>query len=151
MKLARTKGSTERHIEELELLIDSAIKTDAMIDKQAIEIERLERVATQQAVSGPAIGLLSLSQKILGVVSFYGYRNDPLTSNRIRFAGRIPQMVGQGYSLVETPRTQIAGYIKNARLRRKGELPSQELNNRLVELDKIENQVKNWESLEFEK
>ena len=151
MKLARTKGSTERHIEELELLIDSAIKTDAMIDKQAIEIERLERVATQQAVSGPAIGLLSLSQKILGVVSFYGYRNDPLTSNRIRFAGRIPQMVGQGYSLVETPRTQIAGYIKNARLRRKGELPSQELNNRLIELDKIENQVKNWESLEFEK
>jgi hypothetical protein len=144
LSLAAQEGSSDRQIEQLSLLVESSEAIDKLIDKESAKIEKLQRVAAQQTLSGTAIGFLSLSQQIMGVIAFYGFRNDPLTSNRIRFASRIPQVAGQSYSLIKTPTTQALSILKERKLRRLGESESQELEKRLAELDKIEKKVKAW-------
>ncbi|MBC8000873.1 MAG: hypothetical protein IAF58_23195 [Leptolyngbya sp.] len=144
LELAAAEGSSDRQIEQLTLLVEGSEAIDKLIDKESAKIEKLQRVAAQQTVSGTAIGFLSLTQQIMGVIAFYGFRNDPLTSNRIRFAGRIPQVVGQSYSLIKTPTTQALSVIKERKLKRLGESESQELQMRLTELSKIEKRVRAW-------
>lgn len=142
---AATKaGSTDRQIEQLGILTTDSLLMDNLMDKETRQLEKLQRVATQQAISGPAIGSLSLTQQILGTVAFYGYKNDSLTSNRIRFAGRIPQIAGLSYSLINTPTTQILGVLKNEKLKKQGKLPSQDLKTRLDHLDQLEATVRGW-------
>lgn len=144
LDMAAAEGSSDRQIEQLTLLVEGSEAIDKLIDKESAKIEKLQRVAAQQTVSGTAIGFLSLTQQIMGVIAFYGFRDDPLTSNRIRFAGRIPQVVGQSYSLIKTPTTQALSIMKERKLKRLGESESQELQMRLTELDKIEKKVQAW-------
>lgn len=144
LALAAQEGSSDRQIEQLTILVDGSEAIDKLIDKESAKIEKLQRVAAQQTLSGTAIGFLSLTQQIMGVIAFYGFRNDPLNSNRIRFAGRIPQVVGQGYSLIKTPTSQALSLLKEQKLKRSGESESQELQKRLAELDSIERKVQAW-------
>jgi len=143
---AARHGGTDRQIEQLEILTSASLKFDRALDRERLQLEKLQRVATQQAISGPAIGMLSLTQQILNTVASYGYSDNPDVSNKIKFAGRIPQIAGLGYSLVNTPSTQILNFMKNRKLRREGKHPSQELKRRLQHLTEIETTVRAWTS-----
>lgn len=143
MALAKSKDPSERQIEEFDLLVNGSLKVDAFVDRERAKIEKLRRVAQQQAISGPLIGLSSLAQKVLVVVSEYG-DGDTNTNNQLRFAGRISQAAGQGYSLVNTPTTQVLHYLKNKDLRKQGKLPSQILERRKKRIEKVEKQVRAW-------
>lgn len=141
---AARNGGTDRQIEELEILSTHSLTLDSTFDRERMQLERLQRVADQQAISGPAIGMLSLSQQILNTVAAYRYANKPEISNRIKFAGRIPQVVGLSYSLINTPTSQALNILKNRKLRKEGRLPAQALKQRLQNLDEIEKRVNSW-------
>lgn len=141
--LAKSKSASARQIEELSLLVKGSQNVDAFVNREQARIEKLRRVAQQQTISGPLIGLASLTQKILVVVSEFG-DGDTDTNNKLRFAGRISQASGQSYSLINTPTTQILHYLKNRRLRKAGRLPSQILEKRRQRIDQVEKQVRAW-------
>lgn len=124
------------------LLHDRSERIDVHLDRETNEIARYRQVAQQQSVSGPIIGLTGVTGSVLSAVAFFGYRDDPGKAIKIGFPGRITNLSGQAYALVNTPYTVFSGMRRNRRLREKGELPEQILNQRLKNLDKFEAQVR---------
>ncbi|MBS1989922.1 MAG: hypothetical protein JSS83_05345 [Cyanobacteria bacterium SZAS LIN-3] len=123
-------------------LSDRSHRLDRALDRENGDIERLRRVAQQQTIAGPLIGLTSMPGAILGTLAFYDYRQDRVTTNKLLFAGRISAITGQAFALVQTPATIVVGKIRSNRLTKKGELPSQLLNDRLKNLDALEERIK---------
>ncbi len=133
--------SETKLMEEALSLSDKSERFDVVLDRENREIERLRRVAQQQTIAGPLIGLTSMPASILGTIAFYDYRHDRETTNKLLFAGRISAIAGQSYALIQTPYTMISGMRKNRQLKRRGELPSQLLEERLKNLDRLEAQI----------
>ena len=73
--------------------------------------------------------------------TFYNYRYDRVTTNKMLFAGRISALSGQTFALVQTPVTVFSGLRKSDRLRKQGKLPSQLLEERMKNLDRLEEQI----------
>jgi hypothetical protein len=112
-------------------------KVDIQLDRETKEIDRYRQIAQQQSISGPLIGLTGVTSSTLATVAVYGYPRDFDTVNKLGFAGRITQATGQAYALTNTPYTIIRGMIQNRELRRRGELPTQILQERLDRLNKF--------------
>ncbi|MBY0358314.1 MAG: hypothetical protein K2W82_09965 [Candidatus Obscuribacterales bacterium] len=112
-------------------------KLDAALDRETKDINRYRQIAQQQSISGPLIGLTGVASSTLATVAVYGYPHDPTTAIRLGFAGRITQGTGQAYALINTPYTIIKGMIRSHRLSKRGELPSQILQERLKRLDDL--------------
>ncbi len=143
--LAKQAGTPDKQfITEISFLIRSSQTLDASLAREEKRIQKLRRVAAQQAVAGPIIGLAGIARAIGNTVSYYGYRSEPITANRINFAGQISQTTGQAYSLVATPKAAISHAIYQRRRSKMGTLPSQILKARLVRLDELEAQIKNF-------
>lgn len=121
---------------------DGGTRLDAVLERETKQIQRLRQVAQQQTISGPLIGLTGLSGSVLGTTAFYEYRTDRETTNSLLFAGRVAAVAGQGYALLLTPYTMIAGLRKQRRLKKRGELPSQLLEQRLKRLDELEQKIR---------
>lgn len=126
------------------LLSQRTERLDVHIDREVKEISRYREVAQQQSVAGPLIGFTGVAGATCSAVGFWGYRDNPRTANRIGFSGRIATVAGQAYALVNTPYTAIDGWIKNRQLKKRGELPSQIIEQRLRNLDEFEHQVKSF-------
>jgi hypothetical protein len=129
-------------IRELAFLEEQSSKLDDIVAKEIRTIQKLRRVAAQQAVSGPLIATTSVTKSILSCIGFFDYRHDPVIRNRIGLAGRISSLSGQSYSLVKTPTTQVHNFINRRRLEREGKLPEQIARKQLENLDKLETQIK---------
>ncbi len=112
-------------------------KVDIQLDRETKDIERYRQIAQQQSISGPLIGLTGVTSSTLATVAVYGYPRDIETATRLGFAGRITQGTGQAYALLNTPYTILRGTIRNRELRRRGELPTQILQERLDRLNKF--------------
>jgi hypothetical protein len=110
-------------------------KMDIELNREVKEIERYRRVAQQQSISGPLIGLTGVTSSTLATVAIYGYAKEPKTAIRLGFAGRNTQLVGVSYALLNTPTVMIYGQIRKHRLRKRGELPEQILAERLKRLE----------------
>ncbi|MBP9089580.1 hypothetical protein KBI23_01030 [bacterium] len=128
-------------LEEAVSLGDKSQRLDLAIDRENKDIERLRQVAQQQIVAGPIIGLTSIPGAVLGTIAFYDYRFDRVTTNKLLFAGRLSALAGQSFALVQTPYTVVSGLIKNDKLRKAGKLPEQMLEERLKNLDHLEEQI----------
>jgi hypothetical protein len=145
LELKQRKFSTENQItllQEASLLADKSERFDVILDRETSDIERLRRVAQQQTIAGPLIGLTSIPAPVLGTIAFYDYRTDRETTNKLLFSGRIPAISGQAFALVQTPYTVISGVIKHNQLKRIGQLPSQLLDERLNNLDRLDKQLR---------
>jgi hypothetical protein len=129
-------------IKEVGLLCMQSDFGDQSLARESREIARLHRVADQQAISGPIIGLASLARSTCSTVAYYGYRDDRVVNNRISFAGRISQASGQAYALIATPRAKIKSVIYSRKLKREGRLPSQIYEQHMKQWDSIETGVK---------
>jgi hypothetical protein len=136
--------SDTRSLAEVAFLSQNSEKFDDVLSHQVDAIQKLRRVANQQEISGPLIGLAGVSRSVLETVAHYGYQSDRVTANRINFAGAIPQAAGQSYAVLNTPVTQIAGYIHYRRLARQNQTPEQILQARLNRLDKLEAEFRSW-------
>ena len=128
-------------LNEVIALNDRSERIDINLDRENTDLERLRRVAQQQTVAGPLIGLTSMPGAILGTLAFYQYRTNRDATNKMLFAGRIAGLSGQSYALIQTPVTAVAGVIKHNKLKRAGELPSQLLAERLNNLDKLKEHI----------
>ena len=127
----------QRSLEEASFLFRRSAEEDDELLREIDNIAKLRRVAGQQAISGPIIGMASVARSTMATTAYYGYKNNPLSSNRLSLAGRISQATGQSYSLIATPTAQIKGYFNTKRLIRQHQLPAQILNERLQILDSL--------------
>jgi hypothetical protein len=127
---------------EATLLSDRSQHLDVVLDRESRDIERFRKVAQQQSISGPLIGLTGVAGSILGTIAFYDFRKNRDTTNKLLFSGRIPGIAGQSYALANTPCTIIAGIQRNRKLKIAGELPSEVLAERLRKMDALEKRIK---------
>lgn len=129
-------------LSKVALLINRSERFDQTLDSESGAIHRLRAIAQQQAVSGPLIGLASVSRTILADVAQFSYKRAPVPATRLLFAGRIPQIAGQSYALANTVATKAAAVRKNNQLKKRGQLPSQVFAQRLKSLDELERVVR---------
>ena len=135
-------GNADATIKEIAFLCMQSQEGEQSMAHQATEINRLHRVADQQAISGPLIGLFSLARSTSATVAYYDYRDDRVTANRINFAGRISQATGQAYALIATPRAKIKSVLYQRKLAKEGKLPSQIYAQKMKRWEAIEAGVK---------
>lgn len=135
---------------ELAFLIRRTEELDGPLDKEVAHVQQLRRIADQQAISGPLIGLAGVTRSVLNTVAYYqsapsgapNYERTRVVSNQLNLSGRIVQSTGQAYSLMNTPYTEVKHYFYKRRLRKAGQLPKQLLAQRLARLDELEKRVK---------
>ena len=132
-------------VKEISFLTARTHEVDRRLAEEQKKLRNLRRVADQQAISGPMIGLLSVARGTCATVSFYGYGSNPIVSNQINFAGRISQATGQTYSLLATPIAKIRSVFYSRRLSKQGKLPSQIMQARLKNLDNLEAAIRSAE------
>lgn len=134
----------EREVKRLTqvlFLSENSEKLDSAIDRESKSIERGRQIAQQQSISGPLIGLTSVTRSILSLTAFYDYRDDKIVANRLSFSGRLSQASGQAYALVNTPYTFVKGELRKKQVRRSGQSLAQILEKRKQFLDKLEAQL----------
>lgn len=134
--------TSDATIRELAFLCMQSQVVDQSLKRETNEINRLHRVADQQAIAGPIIGLFSLARSTCSTVSYFQYPDDRVRANQISFAGRISQACGQTYSLIATPRAKIKSVLYQRKLAREGKLPSQINAQSMKRWDEIETAVK---------
>jgi len=138
---------------ELAFLVRQSANFDGPLNKEVAKVERLRRIADQQAISGPLIGLTGVTRSVLNTVAYYqtsktetsSSSSDPHTkvvANQLNLAGRIVQSAGQGYSLLNTPYTELRHYQYKRALEKAGNSPAQRLQARLSLLDRLEMRIK---------
>jgi len=124
------------------VLTSNALKLDQALHGEIRAIHNLRTIAQQQAITGPLIGLTNVARGILVTVADYGYPRNALLDNRLKFAGRISQAVGQSASILVTAGTKFLSVKKDTELRRQQSLPSQRFARRLKDLDDLEVMVR---------
>jgi hypothetical protein len=129
-------------LSEVTFLVNNSTKFDNNLEKERREINKLRRVADQQVIAGPIIGLMSVAQSLSATIAYYGYRDSPISSNRISLGGRISKTAGQSYSMMATVWARVRKTIYDRRLAKEGRLPLQVLQRRLDKLDSLEDQVR---------
>jgi hypothetical protein len=136
-ELERTLASEtdQSWLRKAEALSYRTRKIDIALDRESDEIQRYRQVAQQQSIIGPMIGLTGVTSSVLSTVAVYGYRRKPITTLKLGLAGRTTQCTGQSFALIYTPYAMITGLIRNHRLKKQGQLPTQVLEERLKRLD----------------
>ncbi len=149
---ASSRNAATIEARELAFLVRRSSAMDSTLNEEVQRFERLRRIADQQAVSGPLIGLTGVTRGVLNATAFYtsGSSNSPgssgpshsrFVSNDLNFAGRVVQSTGQAYSLILTPVTEVRHYFYKRRLEKEGNLPRQILKARLDKLDELEARI----------
>jgi hypothetical protein len=136
-----TSSTAQRSLEEAAFLFRRTQGMGDEISRETEHITKLRRVADQQSISGPIIGLASVARSTLITVGYYGYHGKAEINNRLAFAGRISQLSGQTYSLIATPTAQVKGFINNRRLAREHRLPGQILAERMEKLNALKERI----------
>ena len=135
-------SSADITLKEIAFLCMQSQRGEQSMARETAEINRLHRVADQQAIAGPIIGLFGLARSTSATVAYYGYRDNRVSANRINFAGRISQATGQAYGLIATPRAKIKSILFQRKLAKEGRLPSQIYEQNMKRWDAIEAGVK---------
>ncbi len=154
------EGAEPASIEERELafLVRRSAEIDEPLNREIAKVRKLRRIADQQAISGPLIGLTGVTRSVLNAVAYCQNPDNSgssetsmqkaISSNQLNLTGRIVQSAGQAYSLVDTPYTELRHYLYKRSLEKAGKLPAQRMQKRLALLDALEQRVR---SSQFEK
>jgi hypothetical protein len=146
-RLAQLLGSSEtksRNVQlasELLRLREEKIGLDTLILHEDKKIERLRRVAGQQAITAPLVSSMGATSATLSTIGYYGYRQQPIISNRLGFASDATVLPAEMIALIATPAAAIRAFIYERNLKRKGEHPDQLLSNRLRDLQALDKMV----------
>ncbi len=84
------------------------------------------------------ISSLGAGSAVLSTIGYYGYRQQPLISNRLALAGDAAVIPAEAIALVATPVAAISAYRYERDLKSKGEHPEQLLSTRLKDLQALE-------------
>ncbi len=100
----------------------------------------LDQVAVENAVIGPAIGGTLLGQGIAGTVGFYKYHGT-LKELDLSYKGSVAGAVGTGSAVGFTALGLAGDWYYERKLSKKGLLPKQLIEKRLIHLDDVEMKV----------
>lgn len=126
---------------ELIHLREERLGLDTLILHQEKNIERLRRVAGQQAFTAPMISSLGAASGILNTIGYHAYRQKPLIQNRLGITGDATVIPAEGIALIATPAAAIKTYLYEHDLKSKNEHPDQLLSARLRDLETLEKMV----------
>jgi hypothetical protein len=106
-------------------------------------MNRLNKVALQNSILGPAIGGLLMTQGILGVRGFDLYfPRRPRKQFNLDYKGAVCGTVGTSMAVVGNAAWLLASLSYEHRLSREKRLPQQLIKERLGHLDELERTVK---------
>ncbi|CAN5607455.1 hypothetical protein BH11CYA1_BH11CYA1_18320 [soil metagenome] len=142
--------SSPLETKELAFLIRRTEELDGPLDKEVAHVQQLRRIADQQAISGPLIGLTGVTRSVMNTIAYYqnsppgspNFESSRVAGNKLNLSGRIVQSTGQAYSLVNTPYTEVKHYLYYRRLKKANQSPKQLLEQRLNRLAELEKRVK---------
>ena len=143
-QLLASSETTNQHgqlASELVRLREEKLGLDTLIYHEDRNIQRLSRVAGQQAITAPMISSLGVGSGILNTIGYFGYRRQPLIRNKLALAADIPVISAEGVALLATPAAAITAYRYERGLKEKGEHPEQLLSSRFNQLKKLEKTV----------
>jgi hypothetical protein len=123
---------------ELALLRKERIGMDALINRSERDIEKLRRVAAQQSITAPLVGMITAGSGTLGIVNYNAYRLQPKVSNHIGVVGDTATLTAEVIALYATPKSVISAYLYERKLTKQSEHPDQLLARRLHELNALE-------------
>ncbi len=104
-------------------------------------MRKLEKVALQSSLLGPAIGSTLMTQGILGTYGYYHYPIEPRKQINQYYCGTIVGTVGAGAAVIGNAASLLAGYSYEHKLSKQKKLPVQLIEQRLAHLDDVEKQV----------
>lgn len=111
------------------------------LDAETKTMRKLEKVALQTSLLGPAIGSTLMTQGILGTYGYYHYPIEPRKQINQYYCGSIVGAVGAGAAVVGNAASLLAGYSYEHKLSKQKKLPVQLIEQRLAHLDEVEKQV----------
>jgi len=138
---SETNTQTAKMASDLLRLREEKVGLDTLIFHEERNIQRIRRVAGQQAITAPMISSLGVGSGILNTVSYYGYRGQPLTTTRLGLASDAVIIPAEAVALVATPAATILAYVYERNLKKNGEHPDQLLSKRLKDLKNLEQVV----------
>lgn len=130
---------------EVVRLREEKIGLDTLVFHEERKIQRIRKVVGLQEKVVPVLAVAGTTSGILSTVGYYGYRGQPVISNRLRFAGDACLIPAEAVALIATPGAAIRTYLYERDLKRKGEHPDQLLAKRLKDLKTLEALVKSWQ------
>ncbi len=151
-RLANLLANSETHsrhakiVAELIHLREEKLGLDTLIFHEQRTIDRIRKVAGQQAITAPLISALGATSGILSTIGYHAYRQQPIISNRLGVAGSACVIPAQVIALTATPAAAIKTHLYERDLKRKGEHPEQLLAKRLKDLETLKGMVtKGWQ------
>lgn len=94
---AREMADTEE-AQELAFLVRRSSEMDNPINQEVQKLQKLRRIADQQAISGPLIGLTGVTRGILNTTAYYSNINHPLPNLRSSSSNSGSSTSGSGSS-----------------------------------------------------
>jgi len=132
--LMPTLSATER----LGLYSDSQELFTKQLDNELKVIRRLDKVALQTNLLAPPIGGLLMTQGILGTYAYYEQKGQVRKQLSSNYKGAVAGTVGTSLSLVGNLGWLVTSMAYEHSLKKKNQLPSQLIQERLHHLDDVE-------------
>jgi hypothetical protein len=144
LEMNEARDQNSQLASELIRLREETIGLDTLVYHEERNIQRFRKVVGLQKKIVPFLAMEAMASNIVDTVAYFGYRNRPLTSNRMRFAGDVIIIPAEGIALTATPAAAISTYTYEGKLKRKGEHPDQLLPKRLKEIKAMQAIVEAW-------
>lgn len=119
-------------------------KFDVYVDEKTSYLRHLHEVASESVLAGPAIGGVSIAEDVVSTSSYVQgrFRKRPKTSNDQSKAAAICLAASAGAGLVYNGQSLVRELLYERKLRKKNELPEQQLQIRLDTLVSVEKDLK---------
>ena len=111
---------------------------DTFISKKQLDLNRLERVARQSNISGPAIAGAFLAADIIGLNANYRLMHNARASNANVFAGGVATTLASTVDLGFTTGWYCGDLVHNHNLRKRQALPEQLIQQRIRTADELD-------------
>jgi len=111
------------------------------LDSETKTMRKLDKIALETSVLGPAIGAQLMTQGILGTVGYYRYATQPRKQISEFFRGSVVGAVGTSMAVVGNAAWLLSSMSYEHRLAREKRLPEQLIKSRLEHLAELEKTI----------
>jgi hypothetical protein len=114
---------------------------EEFVDKQTQYMRRMDNVALQNQVTGPALGSAYIAQDVLDMLCFYRFNQDPRMSQRLAAAGCMSGAAASGASLLLTCQGFIQDSLYLRKLNKQKAGPEDLIHQRIKTLNELEDRL----------
>lgn len=126
----------------LAMYTDSGHLFVKQLENEVDTMRKLNKVALQNSIAGPAIGGLLMTQGILGTRGYYHYfPRHPKKQFSLNYDGAICGTTAASMAVLGNAAWMVASFVYENRLRKQNRLPEQLIRQRLKHLDDLETTV----------